>query len=89
VATASNVPDSPRASDPAHDALVAARFHVSATSSGTPCVKRTDRVPDAPPDPGAAHEAESHATRPCRVTITRATEEPNGSSHPEEDVETA
>ena len=89
MATASNVPDSPRASDPAQDALVAARFHVSATSSGTPWVKRTDCAPDPPPDPDAAHEAESHTIWPSLVTITRTTEGPNGSSHPEEDVETA
>lgn len=86
MATASNVPDSPCVSDPAQPWLLAPRFHDTATSCGTPCVKRTGWA-DAGCD--GLHAAESHTTWPWRVTTTRAADGPNGISHPDEEVDTA
>lgn len=84
MATASNVPDSPARSEPPQpDGLVAVGFQVSVSTCGTPSVKRAGLA-------GAGRQAaESHTTRPPRVTITWTAPAPNDSMHAAAFVETA
>jgi len=84
MATASNVPDSPARSEPAQpDGLVALGFQVIVSTCGTPSVKRAALA-------GAGRQvAESHTTRPPRVTITWTAPAPNDSAHAAALVETA
>ena len=84
IATASKVPDSPAVSEPPQpEGPVALGFQVSASTCGTPSVKRSGLA-------GARwHAAESHTTCPLRVTITRTAPAPNGIVHAAAEVETA
>ena len=64
-ATASNVPQAPAGSVPAHpEGDLAWRFQAIESTRGTPRVNRTAAAPDG------LHAAESHTTRPCLVTTT-------------------
>jgi hypothetical protein len=78
------VPGSWAVSEPPQpERLVALGFQVSVSICGTPSVKRTGLA-------GAGrHAAESHITRPLRVTTTRTAAAPNGSVHAAALVETA
>ena len=84
MATASSVPLVAAGSEPAQPAGAAALGSQTIVSTcGTPSVNRTGRAA------ADLQAAESHTTRPCRVTTTWTELAPYASVHPVGAVETA
>ncbi|MGH3244773.1 MAG: hypothetical protein ACRDOI_00945 [Trebonia sp.] len=84
IATASSVPEAPAGSEPAQPAGdAAAKSQTIASTCGTPSVNRTGFAAEG------LQAAESHTTRPRRVTTTWTEAGPYGSVQAAAEVETA